>query len=83
MVEQGEQLLLQLGFAQMRVRMHGKDTARIEVPSEDIPKLSEPGIREQIVQAFRTYGFVYVCADLQGYRTGSMNEVLPSGQNQL
>lgn len=76
MVEQGEEMLLKMGFSQMRVRIHGNDMARIEVLPEDIPRLADAGIREQIVQAFCSYGFVYVCADLQGYRTGSMNEVL-------
>ena len=55
MVEQGEQLLRQLGFVQMRVRIHGNDTARIEVLPEDIQKLSAPGIRERIVKEFRAY----------------------------
>ena len=76
MVGQAEQLLLDLGFRQMRVRMHGKDLARIEVMPEDIERIAQPEIRKQIVEQFRGYGFTYVCMDLQGYRTGAMNETL-------
>lgn len=73
MVDQGEQLLLDLGFEQFRVRIHG-NMARIEVLPNDFGKLLEH--REQIVSALKSYGFTYVSMDLQGYRTGSMNETL-------
>ncbi len=75
MVERAEQLLLDRGFRQMRVRIHGT-LARIEVLPEDIGRLTEPGLRREIAERFREYGFSYVTLDLQGYRTGSMNEVL-------
>lgn len=75
MVEQAEQYLIDRGFTQLRVRMSGT-TARIEVPADDIAKLVQPEMRKSIVQAFKTIGFNYVSVDLQGYRTGSMNEVL-------
>ncbi len=75
MIDQAEQLLLDLGFQQMRVRVHGT-MARIEVPSADIPRLMQEDIRTQVYQSFREYGFSYVSADLMGYRTGSMNEAL-------
>lgn len=75
MVEQAEQLLLDLGFQQMRVRVHG-NLARIEVLPEDISRFMEPELREKIFARFRDYGFSYVSLDLKGYRTGSMNEVL-------
>ena len=76
MVGRAEQLLLDLGFRQMRVRMHGSDLARIEVMPEEIERIARPEIREQILEKFREYGFTYVCVDLKGYRTGAMNEVL-------
>ena len=71
MVDRAEQLLLDLGFHQVRVRIHGQ-LARIETdPSEFEKLLSE---REKVTSAFRDYGFAYVTMDLTGYRTGSMNE---------
>lgn len=59
--------------AQLRVRSHG-DMARIEVPPEAIPRLAARA--SEIAAAFKGFGFSYVALDLQGYRTGSMNEVL-------
>lgn len=75
MVDQAEQLLLDLGFHQVRVRIHGL-MARIEVLPEELEKLVKPEVREQIVENFKKYGFTYVALDLAGYRTGSMNETL-------
>jgi len=74
-VEQAEQWLLDagLGLAQLRVRSHG-DMARIEVPNADIPRLAARAA--EIAAAFKQLGFAYTTLDLQGYRTGSMNEVL-------
>ena len=77
-VEQAEQFLMDLGFEQVRVRSHG-DLARIELCSADIPKAVEQ--RETIHAALKEFGFAYVALDLLGYRTGSMNEVLPSHGN--
>ena len=68
-----EQLLLDLGFHQLRVRIHGT-LARIEVLPDELQKVLEN--RNQIVKAFKEYGFTYVTMDLQGYRMGSMNETL-------
>ena len=76
MVGKAEQLLLDLGFRQMRVRMHGNDMARIEVLPEDIEKAVRPEIRERIVTKLKEFGFTYISLDLQGYRTGAMNETL-------
>ncbi|MBO4448476.1 MAG: ATP-dependent sacrificial sulfur transferase LarE [Kiritimatiellae bacterium] len=74
-VEKAEQWLLDagLGLKQLRVRSHG-DTARIEVPPADIPRLAARA--DEINAALRGFGFAYVALDLRGYRTGSMNEVL-------
>jgi PP-loop superfamily ATP-utilizing enzyme len=74
MVDQAEQLLLDLGFHQLRVRIHDK-MARIEILPEEFEKLLAH--RQEINSAFKNYGFTYVTMDLQGYRTGSMNETLP------
>ena len=75
-VEKAEQWLLDAGFGlrQLRVRSHG-DMARIEVPSDDIPRLAARAA--EIAAAFKDLGFAYVTLDLLGYRTGSMNETLP------
>jgi uncharacterized protein len=75
MVDQAEQLLLDLGFHQLRVRIHDK-LARIEVEPEEFPKLMEEPTRTKIYDTLKSYGFTYVTLDLKGYRTGSMNETL-------
>ncbi len=75
MVGQAEQLLLDMGFCQVRVRIHGK-MARIEVLPEELERLMEKEIREKVTEALMSYGFSYVTVDLKGYRTGSMNETL-------
>lgn len=73
MVDKAEQLLLDMDFTQVRVRIHN-NIARIEVNPNEFEKLLEN--REQIVSSLKEYGFVYVTMDLTGYRTGSMNEIL-------
>ena len=73
MVDKAEQLLLDLGFHQVRVRIHG-DIARIEVLPEEFGKLTEDGVRNEVNMKFRSLGFGYVTMDLEGYRSGSMNE---------
>ena len=75
MVDRAEQLLLDLGFRQFRVRLHGK-MARIEILPEEFDKIIEEKVRTKITSKFRDYGFTYVSLDLNGYRTGSMNETL-------
>ena len=75
MVDQAEQFLMDLGFHQFRVRIHGT-MARIEVPEEEILKIADNEIRTKITEKFRTLGFSYVTLDLQGFRSGSMNETL-------
>ena len=75
MVDKAEQLLLDLGFRQVRVRIHGT-MARIEILPEEFSKLISEEIREQITTSFKSFGFTYVSMDLIGYRTGSMNEVI-------
>ena len=75
MVDRAEQLLLDLGFRQLRVRIHGS-LARIELEPDQIPRFMADDIRPKVVEAFKEIGFTYVTLDLQGYRTGSMNETL-------
>ena len=75
MVDQAEQFLMDLGFHQFRVRIHGT-MARIEVPAEEILKIADNETRTKITEKFHTLGFSYVTLDLQGFRSGSMNETL-------
>ena len=79
MVDRAEELLLGLGLKQMRVRIHGR-MARIEALPEDIEGLAEEKTRKVIAEGFKKIGFSYVTLDLQGYRTGSMNETLSADQ---
>ena len=76
MVDRADQLLLDLGFTQMRVRIHGEDLARIELLPRDFPRLLDESLRKDIYERFREIGFSYASLDLLGYRTGSMNETL-------
>ena len=62
------------------MRFHDETTARIEVDPSEMERLLEPGFRAALVGQLKELGFVYVTLDLQGYRTGSMNEVLSAGQ---
>jgi uncharacterized protein len=75
MIDRAEQLLIEFGFPEERVRMHG-NIARIEVPAKDIPRLAGDEVREEIYERFKEIGFLYVTLDMRGYRTGSMNEAL-------
>ncbi len=75
MVGAAEQLLLDLGFSQVRVRMHGQ-MARIEVTLEEMDRLLDDKVRQQIYTKLKALGFSYVTLDLGGYRMGSMNDGL-------
>ena len=75
MVDKAEQLLLDMGFHQVRVRIPG-NIARIEVLPGEITKIVEEKNRMKIASKLKEYGFDYVTLDLLGYRTGSMNETL-------
>ena len=78
MIEKAEQILLDMGLRQVRVRFHG-DLARIETDPDGFDALFSRESREKIHAAFKGIGFTYVSLDLLGYRTGSMNETLPEG----
>ena len=75
MVDRAEQLLLDMGFHQLRVRIHG-DVARIELLPEEFSRFMEDGTRLNVYKKFKEYGFSYVTLDVLGYRMGSMNETL-------
>ncbi|CDB77604.1 tIGR00268 family protein [Blautia sp. CAG:237] len=82
MVDKAEQLLLNMGFHQVRVRIHG-NIARIEVLPDEITKIVEEGNRTKIANQLKEYGFDYVTLDLLGYRTGSMNETLDEKEKEI
>ena len=77
MVGSVERLLKDLGFRQYRVRYHDV-LCRIEVRPADLPRLIEEPTRSTVVDACKAAGFTYVTIDLQGYRTGALNETLPT-----
>jgi uncharacterized protein len=75
-IEQGEEFLLSLGLRQMRVRHHG-DTVRLEISRDELQKVLSIEVFDQISARFKALGYKYVTLDLEGYRSGSMNAVLP------
>lgn len=75
-VGKAEKLLRDMGIGQIRVRHHGH-IARIEVPRGEINRFLSDSFRKKLVDKLKEFGYTYVTLDLEGYRTGSMNEVLP------
>ncbi len=74
-IERGEAKLRALGFSLMRVRHHG-DVVRIEIAPAELPKALNVEMTQRIAAAFKQLGFKFVTLDLEGYRTGALNEVL-------
>jgi uncharacterized protein len=77
MVEQGEDALRGLGFHQVRVRHHG-DIVRIEIARDELPRALDPAMAEEFSRIFKALGFKFVTLDLEGFRSGSMNVLLPA-----
>ena len=76
MVEQGEDALRALGFRQFRVRHHG-DIVRIEIAREELPRALTPEMAAEFTRIFKALGFKFVTLDMEGFRSGSMNALLP------
>jgi uncharacterized protein len=74
-VETGEERLRALGFRQLRLRHHGP-LARVEIDPSEMARAFDPGVSRAIVEAIKALGFRWVALDLEGYRTGSLNEAL-------
>ncbi|HQR32809.1 MAG TPA: ATP-dependent sacrificial sulfur transferase LarE [Blastocatellia bacterium] len=74
-IERGEAKLRLLGFQQMRVRHHG-DLVRIEIAPDELPRALNPEMAQRIAAAFKQLGFKFITLDLEGYRTGALNESL-------
>ncbi|MBI2824691.1 MAG: ATP-dependent sacrificial sulfur transferase LarE [Planctomycetia bacterium] len=77
MIDQAEQYLRSLGLRELRVRYHKGDLARLEVPLTALPRLADDETRAALVERLRELGFKYVTLDLEGFRSGSLNQVLP------
>jgi pyridinium-3,5-biscarboxylic acid mononucleotide sulfurtransferase len=75
-VERGEDALRKMGFRQFRVRHHG-EIARIEIAREELPRALSVEMAAELTRIFKALGFAYVTLDLEGFRSGSMNAVLP------
>ena len=75
-VEQGEEALRQMGFRQFRVRHHG-DIVRIEIAGDELTRALNSEMAAEFTRIFKALGFSYVTLDLEGFRSGSMNAVLP------
>lgn len=78
-VERGEDAIRALGFRQFRVRHHG-DIVRIEIDREELERALTPAMAEQFTTIFKQLGFKFVTLDLEGFRSGSMNALLPADQ---
>jgi len=78
-VERGEDAVRALGFRQFRVRHHG-DIVRIEIAREEMERALNPAMAAQFTAIFKTLGFKFVTLDLEGFRSGSMNSLLPAEQ---
>jgi uncharacterized protein len=76
-VEQGEDALRALGFRQVRVRHHG-ETVRVEIAREEMPQALTAAMAAEFTRIFKALGFTYVTLDLEGFRSGSMNALLPA-----
>jgi pyridinium-3,5-biscarboxylic acid mononucleotide sulfurtransferase len=75
-IERGEARLRALGFNQMRVRHHG-DVVRIEIAPDEMPRALDAEMARSLAAAFKQLGFKFVTLDLEGYRSGALNETLP------
>lgn len=78
-VERGEGAIRALGFRQFRVRHHG-DIVRIEIDREELERALNPAMAAQFATIFKQLGFKFVTLDLEGFRSGSMNTLLPADQ---
>ena len=78
-VEAGEDAIRALGFRQFRVRHHG-DIVRIEIAREEMERALNPAIAAQFAATFKALGFKFVTLDLEGFRSGSMNSLLPAAE---
>ncbi|MEC8556019.1 MAG: ATP-dependent sacrificial sulfur transferase LarE [Planctomycetota bacterium] len=79
MIEAAESFLLQQGFSDCRVRVHEGDLARVEVPIGEVSRLCAPKMRENLSRQLKQLGFVFVTIDLDGLRSGGLNQLIQIG----
>jgi pyridinium-3,5-biscarboxylic acid mononucleotide sulfurtransferase len=75
-IEAAEAYLKQLGLRDCRVRLHEGELARIEVPVAEVHRLAAPAVRDDLARRFRDLGFRFVTLDLEGFRSGSLNDLV-------
>jgi uncharacterized protein len=76
MIDWAERFLRERGLTNLRVRFHGGELARVEVPADDLPRLCDPVFRRELIAEFRRLGFKFVTLDLEGFRSGSLNQLV-------
>jgi uncharacterized protein len=79
MIDGAEQFLRSRGLVNLRVRYHRGDLARIEVPMAELPRLAENDLRRELTAELRRLGFKFVTLDLEGFRSGSLNQLVQIG----
>jgi uncharacterized protein len=77
MIDEAEAWLRRQGLRFLRVRYHKGDMARVEVPLDDLARLAAEPVRSELVKVFRNLGFKFVALDLEGFRSGSLNGLIP------
>jgi uncharacterized protein len=82
-VEAAEEYLRSLGYRECRVRLHEGELARVEVPPEGLAKLADPEVRQALARRLRELGFRFVTLDLEGFRSGSLNELVSLEKRRL
>jgi len=75
-VEAAEEYLHALGYRECRVRLHEGELARIEVPAAELPRLLEPAVHQELVRRLKELGFRFVTLDLEGFRSGNLNQLV-------
>jgi pyridinium-3,5-biscarboxylic acid mononucleotide sulfurtransferase len=82
-VEAAEAYLRELGYRECRVRLHEGELARVEVPASELARLADPAVREGLARRLKELGFRFVTLDLEGFRSGNLNELIPLDQRRL
>lgn len=83
MIDQAERFLRDEGFRLLRVRYHRGDHARIEVPVDELPRFVDPDFRQRVIEVLTEAGFKFISLDLKGFRSGSLNQLLPVDSLQI
>jgi uncharacterized protein len=79
MIDKAEQFLRSRGFSNLRVRYHGGDLARVEVPLMELPRLYDETFRRELTAELRRLGFKFITLDLEGFKSGSLNQLVQIG----